>query len=161
MLFPYTTGVPQGERTITISKIDFIKNPNLQKKFEAKKEEFKQRNIPHQTIFTFHGTQIQNIDGICENNLNTINRAAHGHGYYFSEFPDVALGYGPGLLMFKALPGNEYIGGQANLHYGPNARFQSKKLPSHLVDENKKDCGDMVIIADNQQFMPYCVIHLA
>ena len=35
----------------------------------------------------------------------------------------VALGYGQGLLMFKALPGNEYIGGQPNLHYGPNARF--------------------------------------
>ena len=68
---------------------DFIINPDLQMKFEAKKEEFKHRNIPHQTIFTFHGTQIQNIDGICENNLNTINRAAHGHGYYFSEFPDV------------------------------------------------------------------------
>ena len=68
---------------------DFIINPGLQMKFEAKKEEFKHRNIPHQTIFTFHGTQIQNIDGICENNLNTINRAAHGHGYYFSEFPDV------------------------------------------------------------------------
>ena len=51
----------------------------------------------------------------------------------------VALGYGQGLLMFKALPGNEYIGEQPNLHYGPNARFQSKKVPSHLVDENKKD----------------------
>ena len=115
------TGVPQAERTIIISKIDFITNPDLQMKFEAKKEEFKQRNIPHQTIFAFHGTQIQNIDGICRNNLNTINHAVHGHGYYFSEFPDVALGYGQGLLMFKVLPGNEYIGEQPNLHYGPNA----------------------------------------
>ena len=207
-----------------ISSIEFVINPELQRKFEAKKAEFRQMKIPETVVFAFHGTAEQNLRSICQSNLNRINRTAHGHGYYFSEFPDISLGYGQGLLMFKVLPGNEYVGREMNLHYGPNAQFQSKKLPANSgasganfnlaplnpmfnyannvafnnvtlnynvlpqvppPKKNKKqkrhqpqpqlqaqqpqpqvqnhqnsEYGDMLIVADNNQFVPYCIIHL-
>ena len=75
-----------------IKYIEFVLNPTLQSKFDAKQAEFRERKIPDKFVYTFHGTQIQNLDSICTENLNRIDRAAHGHGYYFSDFPDVSLG---------------------------------------------------------------------
>ena len=82
----------RNRRDTNIKYIEFILNPTLQSKFDAKQAEFKERKIPDKFVHTFHGTQIQNIDSICTTNLNRIDRAAHGHGYYFSDYPDVSLG---------------------------------------------------------------------
>ena len=47
-------------------------------------------------IFIFLGTPPENIKSICKSNLNVIRRTAHGGGYYFSEHPQLSLGYGRG-----------------------------------------------------------------
>ena len=79
----------------------------------------------------------------------------------FFRFPDVSLGYGQGLIVFKALPGNEYVGPSMDSHYGQNAKFQSKKLQTSDTSPNASGYGDMLIIANNEQFVPYCVINMA
>ena len=88
-----------------IASIDFVKNPILEKKFEAKKMEFRKHNIPSDVVFAFHGTKPGNVESIFKENLSIIRRAAYGGGYYFSEFPGFSLAYGPSLLVFKTLPG--------------------------------------------------------
>ena len=125
--------------------------------------------------YAFHGTGKENVKSICQNNLNVISRCVYGYGYYLSEYPDISQSYGAGLLMFKVLPGNEYLGTDHYSHYGPNAQYQSKKLTSYKpygikqmdllytggkILEQTKSYGFELIIADNEQFVPYCIIHL-
>ena len=59
--------------------------------------------------------------------------------------------------MFRVLPGLEYIGNDMNKHLGANAKYQSKKGPSQVTGMEKY--GDMVIIGNSNQFVPYCVLH--
>ena len=61
--------------------------------------------VPHEEVLAYHGTLLNNIDSICKDNLNIIKRTAYGHGYYFSEFPEISSQYGQGLILFKTLPG--------------------------------------------------------
>ena len=141
--------------------IDFVNNPTLQRKFNLKKLSFKKANIPDEEVFAYLGTNHENIQSICQNNLNVILKAAHGNGYYFSEFPDISLRYGgnkQGLILFKTLPGIVYVGKDKNQHTGADAKYQSKKIPPGMVNDSR---GFYLIIEDNEQFIPYCVIHLA
>ena len=144
-----------------IMSIDFVNNPTLQMKFDEKKLSFKKANIPDEEVFAYHGTNHYNIQSICQNNLNVISRAAHGNGYYFSEFPDISVSYGEnelGLILFKTLPGHVYVGKDKNQHTGADAKYQSKKIPPGEVNDSR---GFHLIIENNEQFIPYCVIHLA
>ena len=77
-------------------------------------------------------------------------RQAHGPGNYFSEFPDISMGYGDALILFRVLPGKEYTGGGSK---PPD--FHSKK-----VGGNAEGFGDMLIVEDSAQFVPYAVYHL-
>ena len=145
-----------------IDSIDFVFNQNLQKKFDDKQSEFKKKKIQHDYVLAYHGTEPTNIDSILKTNLNIKKREAHGPGYYFSEFPNVSLGYGTGLIVFKVLNGKEYVGSNHNDHVGQNAKFQSKKVPSSSTIVNKaQGYGDMLIVENNEQFVPYCVLHLS
>ena len=131
-------------------------------KFDAKKLNFKKANIPDEEVFAYHGTNPENIHSICPNNLNVIRSAKHGNGYYFSEFPDKSLHYGgqkQGLILFKTLPGLVYTGVDKNQHSGSDAKYQSKKVPPGMFEKDSR--GFMLIIENNEQFIPYCVIHLA
>ena len=64
----------------------------MEKKFEAKRIEFKRHNFPDDVVFGFHGTRPENVDSIAKENLTIIRRAAHGGGYYFSEYPEISFG---------------------------------------------------------------------
>ena len=55
-----------------ISSIDFVTNPALQQKFDAKKEEFKYNGLPHEEVWAYHGTKPSNILSICKYNLNSL-----------------------------------------------------------------------------------------
>ncbi len=68
-------------------------------------------------------------------------------GSYFSEYPD----YGPGLILFRTLPGREYCGGSMDWP-GHNSK---KVNPEHT-----QGYGDMLIIKSPNQFVPYFVYHL-
>merc|ERR1719462_227819 len=59
--------------------------------------------------------------------------------------------------MFKLLLGNVYTGSDHNQHVGSDAKFQSKHVTSGAWGGGH---GNMRIIANNEQFVPYCVIHV-
>ena len=136
-----------------ISSIDFVQNGTLQKKFDDKQAEFKRKKIPGDTIFAYHGTKPENIDSILKTNLNRKVGQAYGPGYYFSEFPDFSLGYGQ-LIVFKVLTGKENTGPDSKAHTGPNPRFQSRKVQA------TGEYGQILVIDNTEQFVPYCVLHL-
>ena len=58
------------------------------------------------------GTRDNVIDDILKTNfdLKFAKSQAHGRGNYFSEYPEVSLGYGPGLIFCELLTGKEYRG---------------------------------------------------
>ena len=140
-----------------IRMVEYIVNKELDKKFNAKKKEFEQLGLPHEEVYAFHGTDSRNIDSILRNNLDpnrvATNGRAHGHGCYFSEFPDVSFRYGNGLILFRTLPGHEYVGKLLQIP----KEYQSKKVICGFGDTNY---GDMLIIQNPDQFMPYFVYHL-
>ncbi len=111
--------------------------------------------VPDDEIWGYHGTDPGNIDSILTTNLNRKVGQAHGPGFYFSEFPDVCRGYGAGLIMFRLLPGREYKGSDKNKHTGSGRQYHSK-----IVGGDATGSGQMVIIDDNTQFVPYCVLNL-
>ena len=118
-----------------ISSIQFITNTVLQQKFDAKKAEFQFNGIPYDEVWAYHGTNPINVMSICESNLNKINRTAYGHGYYFSEFPELSERYGQALILFKTLPGREYVGKdmhQHSPHVWPTSTF------SHILPTMEK-----------------------
>ena len=114
--------LPKNSQRI-ISSVEFVTNPVLKKKYDDKKLEFKNRNIPDHEIFAYHGTQPKNVKSICKSNLNIIRRTAHGNGYYFTEYPEMSLSYGAGLILFKLLPGYIYDGPRHDLHIGQNSQY--------------------------------------
>ena len=102
-------GSVQAVKSVTV-----IQNSKLLQAFEAKKRDFQTKRIPADPIYAYHGTRKDPtiMDSILRNNfdMSYAQRQAHGPGNYFSEFPDVSLGYGPGLIFCQLLSGNEYPG---------------------------------------------------
>ena len=131
-----------------IKSINIVYNRVLEDTFTAKKQEFKQFRIKDDEIFAFHGTAIENVDNILKENLQLryARRQAYGPGNYFSEFPDISLGYGQGLILFRVLPGVEYSGSSLDIPAGSN----SKK-----VNGDPEGFGAMLIIKDSAQFLPF------
>ncbi len=144
-------------KNAAIESIDFVYSQELNSKYESMAEAFKAAGIPTKEVLAYHGTAEANIDSILKTNLNRKERQAYGPGFYFSEFPAISLGYGSGLIMFRALPGNEYVGSDGDRHEGggPTAEFQSKK-----VRADSDDSGEMLIIDNSEQFVPFCVLNI-
>jgi len=81
---------------LEISSIDLVTNKKLQEKFEEKKMALSNKNKDVQCLLLFHGTPQSNIISILKNNFDLsiiTNGRAYGHGVYFSECPEVSLGY--------------------------------------------------------------------
>jgi hypothetical protein len=135
-----------------IESIDIVFNKKLQEAFDRKKLKFKKEKIPEKEVYAFHGTARQNVANILKENLQLsfARRQAHGPGNYFSEFPDTSMGYGDSLILFRVLPGKEFCGSSVK---PPD--FNSKK-----VGGNAEGFGDMLIIEDSSQFVPFAVYHL-
>ena len=97
-----------------VKSITVIQNPKLQAAFENKRKNFLAKRIPADYIYAFHGTKKDQavMDSILKNNFDMryAQRQAHGRRHYFSEFPDVSLGYGTGLIFCQLLSGKEYNG---------------------------------------------------
>ena len=103
-------------------------------------------------VLAFHGTSSGVVDSILKENLQLkyAKREAHGKGNYFSEFPDTSMGYGDALLLFRVLPGKEYTGPDKTW-----TSFDSKKVGGDV-----EGFGDMLIVQDSSQFVPYAVYNL-
>ena len=80
-----------------IQSIDIVRNRRLQQKFEAKKAQLAAKEGSDvKSLLLFHGTPQQNVPSILRDNFDlskVVNGRAHGNGVYFSEQPEVSLGY--------------------------------------------------------------------
>ena len=146
----------------TISSVDIVSNKNLETKFEATRTKFKSQGIPHQEILAYHGTNRVNIPNILQTNLQLryAQRQAYGRGNYFSEFPAVSLGYGDGgLLLCRILPGKEFVdSGSCNIPTGYNSKkVLGRQQFAGTAAANAS--GDMIIIENSDQILPFFVIH--
>ena len=147
-----------------ITSIDIVINKDLEGKFEATKRCFKHEGIPDNEILAYHGTDPANIDSILKDNLQLVHakRQVYGRGNYFSEFPSVSLRYGKGLLLCRILPGNEFVDSTPNINIPEG--YNSKKVrpqQDNPVASVSNLSGEMIIIENSDQILPFFVIHRA
>ena len=88
----------KGRHTnLEIQSIDVVRNKILKERFEAKKTQFAMtEGADVKSLLLFHGTPQQNVPSILKDNFDTskvANGRAYGNGVYFSEQPEVSLGY--------------------------------------------------------------------
>ena len=155
-------GQPLSPQQATIASIDIVINKDLEAKFEATKKSFKSKGIPDGEILAYHGTDATKIDSILKDNLQLkyARGQACGTGNYFSEHPGVSIDYGDGLLLCRILPGKEFVDhGSGDIP--PN--YNSKKILSHQTASamagGTNVSGEMIIITNSDQILPYFVIH--
>ena len=144
----------RGEKnTFSTDEIDIVLNEALEKRFNDMKKELKKKGYGEE-ILAFHSTKLENIDSILRNNLDPKIKAANGRVYgdgcYFSEFPDFSGQYGNSMILFRVLPGKEYIGKDIL----PQSGFDSKK-----VRGDNKGYGEQIIIQNADQFLPAYVLY--
>lgn len=80
---------------LAIHSVDIVSNKRLKEKFDVKKAELARAGCG-EGVLLFHGTAQGNIEGIMRDNFDLriiSNGRAHGNGVYFSERPEVSLGY--------------------------------------------------------------------
>ena len=136
----------------TIKSIEYVENESIRASFMEKKSKFLADKIPHNERLVFHGTNEENIGSILRQNfrLDLCHRFLHGKGVYFSEFPDISLGYGSGLLLCRVMLGRTYTGS------GMPEEWDSK-----LVSPDHQGKGQMVVVPNTKQILPAFIITLA
>ena len=142
-----------------IKSVDFILYPDtdpIKARFDAKKKTLAAQSFTEE-IYAFHGTSSQNVDSILKTNLDPRRAPAHGLAYgrgcYFSEFPDFSLNYGDGLILFRLLPGKEYLN-ETN-----DSDWTAKGYNSKKVRATADRYAEQIIIQDPGQFLPFCIYH--
>ena len=140
-----------------VSQVDYYVNAHLVKIFQQKMDDFKSRGVDSRFILGFHGTSSNNIDAIVKKNfdMSQIIRAAHGRGIYFSEFPDVSIGYAQGsnqLLLCRVLPGKSYDGSAGVMGNIPHG------YDSIRVSQGSQGQGWAIVIDNADQILPCYVI---
>ena len=148
-----------------IVQIDYIDNPSITSRFNAKKAEFRSLGIDTRELTFFHGTRNVNVDSILTDNfdLSRCHRFAHGVGIYFSEFPDISLRYGRELILCRVLPGR--VQTQSDGRQLNREQFDSLHvdwLPDHIeVNDNSLASASKIhVISNPDQILPYCRIHI-
>ena len=145
-----------GHVRYRIQSMDIVDNPRMKEDFERKKAAFRERGIPAEPIYAYHGTKKTVIASILQENFDVSKavRQAHGRGNYFSEFPETALTYSDDrkqLILCEILPGLSYSGHE----------FTWPAYNSKLVQPSGPEgYSQMVIIEDHNQILPVAVIHL-
>ena len=155
----------QGRYTnLEIQSVDVVKNRKLKDKFEEKKNQLaKTEGADVKSLLLFHGTPQQNVLSILQNNFDTskvVNGRAYGDGVYFSEQPEVSLGYS---------------------RKAPAARGKKRKLEENkaeeattslilcqvLLSQNVKEVKHpgfhtcwAIVVPDVDQILPRYVLHL-
>ena len=150
-------------RNLTVKSVDYYVNPPLMRKFDLKLAAMR-RKYPGQEegdyILAFHGTPSEdNVQKIVKDNFSMelsckFRPGLYGKGVYFSEFPNVSIGYGGQLLLCKVLPGKSYTQGTIDSPLQPG-------YDSHIHSPDEKGRGQELVIFDVDQILPCYVIHLA
>ena len=103
-----TTGnaMTNGYNLKPIKTVGIIVNREINRIYEKKRTEYRNRGVKVQEVFAYHGTPLVNKDSIIQTNLDpgrTV-RQQHGPGCYFSEFPEVSHSYTQDcMFIFKVL----------------------------------------------------------
>eukprot|EP00026_Physarum_polycephalum_P002052 Phypoly_transcript_02056.p1 GENE.Phypoly_transcript_02056~~Phypoly_transcript_02056.p1 ORF type:complete len:782 (-),score=205.77 Phypoly_transcript_02056:108-2453(-) len=142
-----------------VALVEYIVNPDLHAKFEAKRKEFEKLGYG-KPLLAFHGTAEKNINLICKTNFcvpgkgvaHATDSGWYGKGIYFSEYPDYSMGYIKDctrLLLSKVLLGNPFqckglITGQPLM----------KGYDSHI-----SPCGKELVIFSPDQILPIYIVH--
>ncbi|KAM9967611.1 hypothetical protein ACTFIW_001695 [Dictyostelium discoideum] len=149
--------------SMKVTKVEYICNPTLTKKFNAKMEEYKSKKYEHSDpVFGFHGTAAKNIIPICTNNFSVpgggsgVKHATdsgwYGKGIYFSEFTDYSIGYIKDctkILLCKVLLGKAYKCSTL-IHGKPCVTGYT----SHLSPDEKE-----LVIFHPDQILPVYIVH--
>ena len=142
-----------------ITSVDYYVNPGLIKKFKAKEEEliakYGKKKVS-QRVPAFHGTMPDNVEAIMKENfcMDKIKRCLYGDGIYFSEFPEISIGYGAGLLLCEVLPGKSLVCNK------PFSGPLKEGYDSHTVrPTDAQGRGEMIVINNPDQILPCYVIN--
>ncbi|KAK2708498.1 uncharacterized protein LOC136028328 [Artemia franciscana] len=149
-------------KTREVVKVTYVVNPLLESEFVETLKKFREKygNEAEEAkpILAFHGTPIEsNIDSILQNNFQKsyIKQTSYGYGHYFSEFPDISLGYAgavKALILCQLLPGkSQDVNSCTNIAPG----FDSNRMGKDSMGR-----GKMIIIVNEKQILPRYVIHL-
>jgi len=148
----------------TLAKVEFVLNKALMDRFERKKQAFAGSNKADM-ILAFHATKERsNIDCILTNNFDVARIGSatdagwYGRGFYFSEFPDVSLGYGQHLLLCRLLPGRTR---DLGVHERMDGKELTRGYDSHRVCRDGGGYGQELVIADPDQILPCYVLHIS
>eukprot|EP01084_Bolivina_argentea_P286661 491780_1 len=150
----------------TINEVEFVINPKLIKKFEAKKKQMMTKNVCKESdlnvILAWHGTNTGNIENIVKNNfdlsklgVNKKNKGYYGAGIYFSEFARISNVYGDGLLLCKVILGKEY---QMQFGKPEIGRTLEPGYDSHVAVKPNSDYGREVCVFDVDQILPCYIV---
>jgi len=83
-------------RRFEVVKVEIVENPRLKRKYDAKKAKEVEDGSSGESLMLFHGTPKENILPIVQYNFDPSiinNGRAFGDGVYFSECPELSLGY--------------------------------------------------------------------
>jgi len=151
----------------TITEVQYVINPPLIKKFQAKKKQLMAKHKCKENglniILAWHGTAAANVQNIVTNNFSlaklgahTGNKGAYGAGIYFSEFAKVSGAYGDGLMLCKVILGKQYQMTTAQAQVG---RSLEPGYDSHVVVSGATSkYGQEVVIFDVDQILPCYII---
>ena len=154
-----------GRQQYKVESVDYYINPPLLKKFNqmqaSMESKYGKETTESKFILGFHGTNIDNIDTIVHQNfdISKANTCRYGLGIYFSEFPDVSIGYTGGmggvkkLLLCKILPGKSF-----DVSVSCDMQPLQEGYDSHRVKKDAKGNGWAIVIDNPDQILPCYVI---
>ena len=155
----------QGRSIKSISSIHLFFNPDLEKNFERKESEFKEKYTNpkyHEQIIAFHGTSYPDPDQIMKDNfsLDKIKRTAHGYGIYFSEYVSTSMIYTGNtgqLILARVLLGKSEVASKCE-KMKDGCRNICEDHDSHTVEPSEQGHSNMVIIQNVDQILPMFII---
>merc|ERR1719193_1956555 len=149
-------------RRFEVVKVEIVENPRLKRKFEAKKIKEVEGGGTGDSLMLFHGTPKENILPIVKYNFDSTiinNGRAYGDGVYFSECPEVSLGY-----TYK-----RRVGGQRVFQEPEDGNFTlilcevlKGSLPVFKEVQDQGDTGraSVIVVTDVDRLLPRYVVTL-
>ena len=146
-----------------VQSVDFYLNPPLLHKFNNMQASMEAKygtgSAESKFILGFHGTDPSNFNAIVTGNFDVskIKTGAYGLGLYFSEFPDVSIGYARGakqLLLCKILPGKSF-----DVSGGYGMKPLKVGYDSHRVNKDSQGSGWAIVIDKPDQILPCYIVN--
>jgi Fe2+ transport system protein FeoA len=140
----------------SLIEFNYIENPKLEEQFIAKKQRLLSLGCNGAEQLMFHGTHPANTHNICTGNFNLAvksKRFAYGRGIYFSQCPNISLGYGSDLILCRVLPG-------LSQPKDVNGNNYLKEEYDSLEGWGYDDTFNIIVIKTVEQILPYCIIRV-